>query len=803
MRNLIALVILCFALIFASTSRAQNTSGVNDGELNGNYAFAFNGLTGNSTGSVALAFVGRFTADGAGNLTNGELDSNSAAVGDVVSAQPLTGTYSIGADHRGVMTLNVGGTLLHLAFAMLASGNAQFIEFDATGGSGIIGSGTMEKSDATAYSTTKITGDYAFGAAGFDNGNNRAAIAGRFTSNGTGALANAAGDVNAYGTDFGMNFTAANYTVSNSASGRGTMHFAFTFGGTLSSLNFVFYVVNSGKLFVMESDAVTAATPLLNGVVLQQQIPTGGFSNASLNGNMVIELTGLSVCGGASRIPKAVAGLLTTNGNGALSLTYDENFCSAPNSVSAAAGTYSVTGNGRAAIMIGGYSLVAYLIGANQIFLFVSDSNVLFGFGEPQAASALTNTAVTGAYAGLATDPVGFGVNVFSGEFSADGASPTGHLTGNEDIGDPSGPVSGASLAATYSVTSSPTNGRGTVTLTSPSGGSAIAYVVSPTKFVVVPMSDPHPALWVFEQAPASTPTASLSSLTLSPSSVTGGTQSSTGTVTLSGAAPSGGAQVSLSSSNTTAAQVPSSVTVAAGATSATFTVSTSAVGASTAVTISPSYAGATKTASLTVNPAPPPPVTLSAISLSPTSVIGGNSSTGTVTLSAAAPSGGAQVSLSSSNTAVARVPSSVTVAAGATSATFTVSTSAVGASNAVTISASYAGATKTASLTVNPAPPPPVSLSSLTLSPTSVVGGVQSSTGTVTLSGPAPIGGVRVMLSSSNGSASVPSSVMVPAGASSATFSVNTSIVLISTSAVISASYNGTTKTASLAVLL
>jgi hypothetical protein len=48
-------------------------------------------------------------------------------------------------------------------------------------------------------------------------------------------------------------------------------------------------------------------------------------------------------------------------------------------------------------------------------------------------------------------------------------------------------------------------------------------------------------------------------------------------------------------------------------------------------------------------------------------------------------------------------VPSSVTVASGATSATFPVNTSAVTTSTSVTISASYAGVTKTASLTVNP----------------------------------------------------------------------------------------------------
>src|SRR5207247_2272003 len=69
----------------------------------------------------------------------------------------------------------------------------------------------------------------------------------------------------------------------------------------------------------------------------------------------------------------------------------------------------------------------------------------------------------------------------------------------------------------------------------------------------------------------------------------------------------------------------------------------------------------------------------LSAVSVNPTTVVGGNASTGTATLTAAAPPGGALVTLSSSNTAAAGVPASVTVAAGATSASFTVSTTAVG----------------------------------------------------------------------------------------------------------------------------
>jgi hypothetical protein len=98
--------------------------------------------------------------------------------------------------------------------------------------------------------------------------------------------------------------------------------------------------------------------------------------------------------------------------------------------------------------------------------------------------------------------------------------------------------------------------------------------------------------------------------------------------------------------------------------------------------------------------------VTLSTLSLNPATVIGGNSSQGTVTLTGAAPSGGAVVTLSSSNAAVAGVPASVTIAGGATSATFAVTTVSVSASAPVTISASF-GVTRTATLTVTPATPP------------------------------------------------------------------------------------------------
>ncbi len=97
-------------------------------------------------------------------------------------------------------------------------------------------------------------------------------------------------------------------------------------------------------------------------------------------------------------------------------------------------------------------------------------------------------------------------------------------------------------------------------------------------------------------------------------------------------------------------------------------------------------------------------PIALSALSVSPASVVGGSSTQGTVTLSGAAPSGGVAVSLSD-NSAATGVPASVTVPAGSSSAAFEITTSTVDSSTSVGISAVYGGVTRTAALTVTPVP--------------------------------------------------------------------------------------------------
>lgn len=188
-----------------------------------------------------------------------------------------------------------------------------------------------------------------------------------------------------------------------------------------------------------------------------------------------------------------------------------------------------------------------------------------------------------------------------------------------------------------------------------------------------------------------------ITSLKLNPSTVAG-SLNSIGKVTLS-AAPTSATTVTLTNTNPKAT-LPASgtVTVAAGATTATFTIHTTAVSATTTGNITATLGSSSQTAKLTVRK-----ISVLNVKVLPTSVKGGTSSTGTVTLEAKAAPSAITVTLASGTPSVASVPASVVVPAGQTKATFTITTHTVTASTVVKIKATAAGLSKSANLTVTP----------------------------------------------------------------------------------------------------
>lgn len=170
--------------------------------------------------------------------------------------------------------------------------------------------------------------------------------------------------------------------------------------------------------------------------------------------------------------------------------------------------------------------------------------------------------------------------------------------------------------------------------------------------------------------------------------------------------------------------------------------------------------------------PPPPAPPVIAALTASGIQVVGGNSFTVTATLSAGAQSTGAVVSLASSNPSVV-VPATLKIPSGSQTGTITATSSVVSANTSVTITGSLAGATKSAIVTLLPVPPPGT-LSSVGMFPNVVTGGTNS-VGIIGLTNPAPTGGYTVTLSSNNPVATVPPSVTVPAGETTASFTVTT----------------------------
>jgi hypothetical protein len=173
------------------------------------------------------------------------------------------------------------------------------------------------------------------------------------------------------------------------------------------------------------------------------------------------------------------------------------------------------------------------------------------------------------------------------------------------------------------------------------------------------------------------------------------------GSVALVVTAPAGGATVNLTTDNPSVIQVPASVSIAAGNSTVSFSIGTSTVSAlPTGGNVFASAGGVTKSIFVTVHPDPNAVPLLKSLSISPTSVTGGASATGTVFFNAPSPSGGMTVTLATSNPGVASAPGVVTVPAGQTSATFPVTTFAVSTTTSATITA-FLDTTTTAAITV------------------------------------------------------------------------------------------------------
>ena len=132
--------------------------------LNLSYAFLLSGTS--SSGGIGTA--GRFTADGAGNITNVVADENNSGSLTLLPNGTVTGTYTVNANHLGGGTLTwtdtTAGTFSFI-FYLISSTQAVFQETD----SNIVSDGTFSSQTTSAITLASLAGDYAFGLTGANN----------------------------------------------------------------------------------------------------------------------------------------------------------------------------------------------------------------------------------------------------------------------------------------------------------------------------------------------------------------------------------------------------------------------------------------------------------------------------------------------------------------------------------------------------------------------------------------------------------------------------------------------------------
>ncbi|WP_163483861.1 hypothetical protein [Geodermatophilus sabuli] len=281
--------------------------------------------------------------------------------------------------------------------------------------------------------------------------------------------------------------------------------------------------------------------------------------------------------------------------------------------------------------------------------------------------------------------------------------SPTAH-SGTERVGEVQltalAPAGGAVVGLS---STDPSAVPVPATVTVPAGQSVQQFrfshgqVTQPTPVTVTAILDGSTATTSITVLPSS-----LKSVGPGGNTVTGGATGSA-FVELDGAAPGGGADVTLTSSSPLASP-PATVTVPAGGFLQHFAIPTTPVPAPTTVTLTASWRGGQATHQLVLNPGVPPAVW----TVEKTPTTGSEGSSARVAIDTVQTTD-TTFTLTSSDPAVARMAPSVTIPAGSPHAGVLIHTTNPAAPTTVTLSVAGGGGTRTATLTVNPIPLAPL----------------------------------------------------------------------------------------------
>jgi hypothetical protein len=447
------------------------TGSFSNAALNGTYAFSATGT--NTFGFFAVA--GSLQADGNGHITAGLEDVNSG--NGVFTNVPVSGSYSVGADGRGVATLVSSISVIDLDFVLISSQHGLVIRFDSNSAA----NGTIDRQDSSAFSASALQGAFAFNVSGVDANGGNFQTAGNLLTDGVGSITSGIQDSNDNGVVALSQAVSGIYTVGSNGRGVAVLN---TASGTLT---FAFYVVDSTHLKLIETDNA----PALSGDAFRQQ---GTFSNATVSGAYAFTV------GGSSSGPFAAGGIFTADGNGNITTGVEDiNNAGSISQSLALSGVYTMAANGRGTLALTSSSrsanFVIYPSSGGLQMLQTDSSTVSSGTAFLQQGGSFSNASVQGNF-GLALSGVTASGEIESiAEFAADG---NGKISGAIDINNVGLLSQGLALSGTYAIGA---NGRGTAVLKSSAGTQNIVlYVAGSSRVLALEVDSNLAAVGVSEQ---------------------------------------------------------------------------------------------------------------------------------------------------------------------------------------------------------------------------------------------------------------------------------------------------------------
>ena len=500
-----------------------------DALLQGQYLFKLDSFIDGQVYAGHEVFVGSLTLDGAGNVTAGLVDFGDDD-GNNMMQMPATGSYSIGSDGRGTLTLQLPPGTVQFQIAVAgAQSNAvavqvSLVETDARYSferyAQCYGSGFLQKQDTSAFSTTSLVGSSVFGWSGdtyLGSTDPSLAQQGGLSLAGQLVIDSSLNLTAASSADIATNLAAdTSISLSGTVAGdatpgaSGATNFA-AFGRATVTLPSTSYpngvLPHITSLYIIDANTYYAMgvpgsdhSPIYSGYVRKQ---SGTFDGTTLTGSLVAYGTsqhdhastnyasyaGTQTLYGSS---EAFLGRFVGDGAGNLHLVLDRNEAGAVGTNLASDLTYSVSSTGRVTTS-GGF--VMWLSGPNQGFATTLPSNgtsyaELLTL-EPQTAQNYSAANLTGSYISGTLSADAFDSTNYSGLVALDGS---GNLTNGtiDFFGDGGAQAFGTgapSISGTYQVDA---YGRGTLLGNLLLSGSAagteslVFETVSPSRAVAI-----------------------------------------------------------------------------------------------------------------------------------------------------------------------------------------------------------------------------------------------------------------------------------------------------------------------------